>query len=82
MYLFKQCYFVTGKYLKDPNANDLASCASKCCESTDCNTVFLFNEDCFLIVCNTTNPELCEPAPRSGEKFKNTYMLNLRSVGE
>lgn len=70
-----------GRYLKDVDAHTLPECTLSCCNHVDCNTVFLHGTTCFLLTCNTTHPENCEPQSREGDKFKDTYMLNLRTVG-
>ena len=70
-----------GKYTKDKVADSLPSCLATCCARTDsCDVVFFHDDTCFLIQCNSTAPELCEPESRDEEKFRFTYMIRVRDT--
>ncbi|CAH1773920.1 unnamed protein product [Owenia fusiformis] len=71
-----------GKYSKVPDAHDLTQCVKSCCGSRTCNTVFLHDETCFLIACNTTNPEACSPMERTEDRFSGSFMVELRTIDE
>lgn len=70
-----------GVYNKDKNAGSLLDCFQSCCEHTNCNTMFYHQGSCFLITCNVTVSDACSAVPRTSDKFRDTYMINVRSVG-
>ena len=44
--------------------------------------MFYYNGECFLIQCNKTNPDACDPEYRKGEKFENTYLIKVNTNGK
>jgi len=68
-----------GKYLRDYHAKNLFQCVVSCCDSPDdCNVMFYSEEKCFLIACNASWPEGCDPIRSKQRKFADAYMLLVR----
>ena len=69
-----------GVYTRDEMADSLISCLWSCCTSSVCHTLFFHNQACYLIQCNST--DACSPIERSDSKFKDSYLITVRSVGQ
>lgn len=70
-----------GTFWKDASAKDFVECLNSCCNRDSCNVAFFFSESCFLITCNTTYPEGCEPEQRQEKKFQDSFWVTLRPIG-
>ncbi len=68
--------------IADKKATDLKSCILSCCASDTCHVAFLYETSCFMIRCNTSHPSACDPEERTGDKYKNTFMVNAREIGK
>ncbi|ELT92487.1 hypothetical protein CAPTEDRAFT_186078 [Capitella teleta] len=68
-----------GVYTRDVAATSLTTCLVSCCESTSCQTLFFHKDTCYLIRCNSTDS--CSPVARTEAKFKNSFLVIVRSVG-
>ena len=66
-----------GQYFK-LGVLSMEKCIYSCCEMLECNIVFIHNNICYLIKCESDKS--CEPLPRDGVKFQNTYIVKVRPV--
>ena len=71
-----------GTYTKIEVAKSLPDCLSSCCDQDSCNIAFYHNDVCYLISCNASHPDLCDPQKRDGKKFDNTYLITVRTPGK
>ncbi|XP_013408789.1 dyslexia-associated protein KIAA0319-like protein isoform X2 [Lingula anatina] len=71
-----------GYYSKNTEAKDLKGCVLSCCRKPTCNVVFLHKKTCFLIECNATVPDACDPMTTDTPEFESSLMIQLRSVDE
>ena len=73
-----------GKYIKAAEDVEVTECFKLCCQCEVCNVMFYHSETCFLIVCNVSYPhqDACKPKQRQGDKFKDTFMIDVRTIGD
>lgn len=71
-----------GQYWKDKKATDLASCTKSCCYNSSCNVAFLHKKACFLIACNKTIPNACDPIDTENDDFAGSMLIRLRTLGK
>lgn len=69
-----------GRYMKVKGATTIKQCVLQCCRNSSCNVVFMFDTRCYLIAC--VSEEACQPLPRQGLKFLESYMVLMRPVNE
>ncbi|XP_076348164.1 LOW QUALITY PROTEIN: dyslexia-associated protein KIAA0319-like protein [Tachypleus tridentatus] len=66
-----------GQYEKI-SVRTLLECTKACCVKESCDVVFFFDLSCFHIHCKSS--ELCKPLVRTGEKFKHSYMIQVKDA--
>lgn len=69
-----------GTVRKDVNAETFLDCVSSCCLLPSCNVMFFYNRTCYLISCNVTWPEACDPETRADRRFSSARWLSLRPI--
>lgn len=68
-----------GLYSVYKPAVTLESCLKACCDHVStCDTMFFHSGTCYLITCNGTAVNGCDPNFRKVPKFENTYLVNVR----
>ncbi|GAB6023868.1 hypothetical protein CHUAL_008606 [Chamberlinius hualienensis] len=65
-----------GIFTKLPKVFKLDECVDECCYSENCHYAFFPNGICFMITCRSN--KFCEPLPRNGAKFDDTYLVKVR----
>jgi hypothetical protein len=53
-----------GVFHKYKEIDDWISCVVMCCERQECDVVLFFNETCYMIECNVSISQGCEPVQR------------------
>ena len=70
-----------GTYTKHLNNVDLVECIMSCCEKPSCNKAFFHQNICYLIACTNSLEHACDPMYKAGEKYNNTYFVDVHPIG-
>ena len=69
----------SGLFTKVPELDTWIDCVVMCCAETEtCDVVFFFNQTCYMIKCNVSVPNGCEPVQKA---HLNSTMVMVRQPG-